>query len=190
MKLKSCLIALFLFGVLSARAQEKNTLSVFYGISNSNIDIHNAIGDYGYSQRPGTGFGFTYNRALNRFFSIETGFAYANDKTQLSVIEAGLGNIYTNEDLKLISIPLRAKFTFFKYLFADAGFSYDKQTNYRTGDETNDQSGLGGEVGVGAQFQYAHILIFVNPYYKTYRITSVQNNLYEQGLKFGIGYKF
>jgi hypothetical protein len=32
--------------------------------------------------------------------------------------------------------------------------------------------------------------VFVNPYFRQYNITAINNNLYETGIKFGLGYKF
>ncbi len=189
MKFNFFLIPL-IFISMASYAQSPNTISAVYGFSTTNVDIHDAIGDYGYDQKTGNLFGVMYSRAINKFFSIETGLLVSNDKVQLNVIEAGLGNIYSNGNVKTISVPIYAKFTFLKYLFADAGCLIDKQTNYVNDDVIQSQSGLGVEVGVGAQYTYDHLTIFVNPYLRQYAITRTENNLSESGFKFGLGYSF
>ncbi len=193
MKFKLILLALL---VLSFRAysQSQNNISVVYGISATNVDIHGAIGDFGYNAKSGMVYGLTYTRGLNRLFSLETGLLFVTDKAEQSSVTPGIGNVKNDGNIKLISIPVLAKFTFFKYFYADAGTSIDKETNYSNTSVANDQSGLGFELGVGGQYTFGHVTIFVNPYVKQYgaiRFDGGQNfNLLEDGFKFGIGYHF
>jgi hypothetical protein len=189
MKFKLILPALVLLS-LQAFSQSKNNISVLYGFSTTNVNIHDVIGDYGYEQKTGVLFGIGYTRVINKFFSIETGVQYGDDKTILSTIVAGRGNIYYPGEVKVVSIPVFAKFTFFKYLYVDGGFLVDKQTNYTSNSVVNDQSGLGGEAGIGGQYFFGGLSIFVNPYIHNYAITRTDNNLYESGVKFGLGYSF
>jgi hypothetical protein len=190
MKFKLLLTAFFLFA-FSAYAQQKNTIAVVYGVSNTNVDIHGAIGDYGYEPETGFVYGITYSRAINKYFTIQTGVLYSDDKAELNYIEPGIGTIYQSGEVKTISIPLTARFTFLKYVYVDAGFSYDKETNYQgSSSVVNNQSGLGGEIGIGGQYTFSGITVFVNPYFRQYNITAINNNLYETGIKFGLGYKF
>jgi Outer membrane protein beta-barrel domain len=189
MKFKLILLLLIAFSI-HASSQTKNDISVLYGFSTTSVDIHNVIGDYGYNDNTGYLFGVRYTRTINKFLSIETGLQYQDDKVRLDVIEGGLGEVYSNGEVKTLSVPLMAKFTFFKYFFADGGLLLDKQTNYTNDDVINNQSGLGGELGVGAKFTLSHVTLFVNPYLRQYNVTSSRNNLYESGFKFGLGFGF
>jgi hypothetical protein len=189
MKFKLILLTLLTFSI-RAWSQSKNDISVLYGESTTNVDIHGAIGDYGYNPKTGTLFGITYTRMVNKLFSLETGLISSDDKVQLNSDLPGTYQGNHDGEVKALSIPLMAKFTFFKYLFADGGFLFDKQTNYTNSNVVGDQSGLGGELGVGAQFTFMRLRVFVNPFVRQYNITKFNNNLLEDGVKFGLGYSF
>jgi hypothetical protein len=190
MKFKLTLAAFLLMGI-RAYSQQKNTIALVYGVSNADVNIHGAIGDYGYNPENGMLYGITYSRVINKYLSLETGFLYSDDKAELNYIEPGLGTIFQNGEVKSVSVPLIAKFTFLKYIYLDAGFSYDKQTNYNSNSPVvNDQSGLGSEIGIGGQFIFSGVTVFINPYFSQYNITVTNNNLYETGVKFGLGYSF
>jgi hypothetical protein len=176
-------------------SQSNNNISVWYGFSNTNVDIHGVIGDFGFNTKTGTAIGFIYTTKVNKLFSVQAGLLYADDKVEENSILPGLGGINNDSDIKMISIPVIARLTFFKYLFADGGVSIDKETNYAGNHNATDQSGIGLELGVGAQYTLSHITIFINPYYKMYGVahfgSSSQNlNLSESGFKFGAGFNF
>lgn len=94
----------------------------------------------------------------------------------------------------MISIPVVAKFSFFKYFYADAGFTADFQTNYDSNSIGTKPSGIGLEVGLGAAYNFGKIKLFINPYYQAHNIISDAGthsyNLLERGYKFGAGYNF
>lgn len=186
------LVALLLLCSVHAFSQSKNSISLVYGISSTTVDTHNAIGDNGYTDKSGTQFGALYTIQLVKFLSIETGLMYANDKTALTYIIPGHGEGMQQGNIQLLSVPVYAKFTFLKYLFANAGFSVDKQTNYHINPILDDQSGIGAEVGVGGQYDFSHLRVFVNPFIRGHAIYSDRHNdqLTEQGVRFGVGYLF
>jgi len=201
-------IFLFLFITLisiHAFSQQKNNIAFIYGVNNNSIDNHNDNGGYsGYNNQSGRKFGLSYTRNLNRFFSIETGLLFADNKAQTSLIApvtypimAGPGPgglIITNGDIKMLSIPLLAKFTFFKYVYVDAGLVADFETNYSNYTIANDQSGIGYEVGIGGKYSWGHFCVFVNPFVTVNGLilfnSTSSNNLLEAGAKFGLGYNF
>jgi len=122
------------------------------------------------------------------------GLFYADDKAEETSSLPGRSGINYDGDLKLISVPVIAKFTFFKYFYADAGLSIDKEINYAGNYLLLDQSGMGFESGVGVQYTLNHITVFINPYIKFDGITHFnwkENfSLLENGVKFGLGYSF
>jgi hypothetical protein len=190
MKFKFILLALVILSA-TAFSQSKNNFSVVYGVSNADVDIHNAVGDYGYDSRAGMLYGLTYTRTLNNKFSIETGLIFSNDKIRSESILPGFGNRIVDGTVKSFSVPVYFKFAFFKYLYADMGMLIDKQTDYSDNSVVNDQSGLGFEVGIGGKYNIGRVSVFVNPYYRLYGASSSSNNnLDEAGLKFGVGYNF
>jgi hypothetical protein len=189
MKFKLILLTLITFSI-RAYSQSKNDISVVYGESTTNVNIHDAVGDYGYNSKTGILYGLTYTRVINKFLSLETGLLYADDKVQLNSDLPGPYQGNHDGEVKALSLPVLAKFTFFKYLFVDGGFLIDKQTNYTKSNIINDQSGIGGEMGIGAQFTFMKVRVFVNPYFRQYNTTTFDNNLFESGVKFGLGYNF
>jgi len=193
MKFKLILAALIMCG-LQAFSQSQNNISVVYGFSTANIDIHGALGDFGYNTKKGITTGLLYTKTIKQWFSLQTGLFYADDKAELNSILPGRAGINIDGDLKIISIPIIAKFTFFKYVFADTGLSFDKEINYTDNYIQTDQSGIGVELGIGGQYAFNHFTVFLNPYLKIYGTThfnrSEDFNLIEDGYKFGLGYSF
>ena len=139
MKFKFILLTLV---TLSTRSfsQSNNTISVLYGFSNTNVDIHGVIGDFGYNTKTGTAIGLFYTKKYNKLFSLQAGLLYADDKTEETSIMPGLAGINNESDIKMLSVPVIARLTFFKYLFADGGLSIDKETNYAGNQGATDQS--------------------------------------------------
>lgn len=193
MKFKLILIALILCS-LQAFSQTDKNVSVVYGFSSTMVDIHNAIGDFGYENKTAVTAGFLYTKQISNILSLQTGLFFADDKTEESSSLPGRAGIRVNGDLKLISIPIIAKFTFFKYVYADAGISFDDEINHTGNYSSLDESGIGIEMGIGGQYTFKRLTLFVNPYFKIYGTTHFSSkedfNLIEGGYKFGVGYNF
>ena len=193
MKFKLILAALVMCS-LQAFSQIKNNISVVYGFSSTIVDIHNAIGDFGFENKTAVTSGFLYTKQVNKTLSLQTGLFFADDKTEESSSLPGRAGIRIQGDLKMVSIPIIAKFTFFKYVYADAGISFDDEIN-RSGNYTSlDESGIGIEMGIGGQYAFNRVTLFLNPYFKVYGTTHFSSkedfNLIEGGYKFGVGYSF
>lgn len=96
MKLKLLCLALLLCSTYSY-SQTKNNISFVYGFNNNLVDIHGAIGDYGYYDKTGQSYGLSYTRSFTKLFSIETGLLYSSNKVQLSTIGGYGERIYNGE---------------------------------------------------------------------------------------------
>ena len=193
MKLKLTLLALILSGI-NAYAQSKNDLSIQYGTTSNSVDIHGAIGDFGYTGKGGTNYGITYTRNFSNSLSLQTGLILADDKAVLSSIQPGM-IIYQNVEYKLISVPVLLKYTFFKYLFIDGGLTVDFETNKQSNTLGSSQSGIGYELGFGGKYSFGHFTVFFNPYLQEhaaipFKSTQQNFNLFDDGYKFGLGYSF
>ncbi|MDO3625056.1 hypothetical protein [Mucilaginibacter sp. BT774] len=186
MKLKLLLIALVLFSAY-AFSQTKNNISVVYGFNANSVDIHGAIGDYGYNNKTEQSYGLSYTRTLTKIFSLEAGLMYSTNKVQLTTIGPS-GGIY-NGEVHMLSVPLLAKWNFLKYLYGQSGIVIDHETNYTTGGILNNQSGMGVEIGIGGIYNFSSVSIFANPYLTNHRFYG-RNNLMEAGMRFGLGYNF
>ena len=188
MKFTSIVTALILLS-LQAFPQSKNNISLVYGSAANIVDIHGAIGDFGYSPESGIDFGLSYTRYLSKSFSLETGLLYSNSYIRLSSIQGPRGEIFYDGYVKMISVPVYAKFTFLKYLFLQGGILLDHQTNYARDGVINDESGVGIEMGIGWKYNIGRVSVFLNPFLAKHG-TLNSNNLLEAGAKFGLGYDF
>jgi hypothetical protein len=186
MKLKLLLIALVLC-CTCVFSQTKNNISLVYGFNANSVDIHGAVGDYGYKYKTGQSYGLNYTRSFSELFSIETGLLYSKNKVELMTIGPA-GGLYYGE-IRMLSVPALAKFTFLKYLYAEGGVVLDHQINYKSDGIADSQSGVGLEIGVGGKYNLGPVSVFINPYYTDHRFYG-KNNLIDTGVTFGLGYNF
>ena len=193
MKFKLTLAA-FLMCSLQAFSQSKNNISAVSGFSSTLVDIHDAIGDFGYQGKSAFTTGFLYTRQIGAIVSLQAGLFFADDKTEETSSLPGRVNTRVDGDLKFISIPVMAKATFFKYLYFDGGISFDDEINRADNYSTLDESGISVELGIGGQYAFKRVTLFINPYFKVYGTTHFNRNddfnLIEGGYKFGVGYNF
>jgi hypothetical protein len=188
MKFKFILIACLLTSI-HAFSQSKNNISFVFGASSCDVNIHGAIGDYGYVKQNGVTNGLSYIRTLNKSFSLEVGVLYSDDKVRLSTIQGG-GEQFDNQNLHLWSFPVMVRYTFLKYAFLQGGTYFDFQSNY--GSNTSNlqkQSGVGLELGLGGKYNFGPVGVFINPYFVNHAFYA-SNNLVELGVKAGVGYNF
>lgn len=188
MKFKIILAGLLILSI-QAFSQSKNNISLVYGFAANSIDIHGAIGDYGYAGKHGVMYGLSYTRSLGKSFSIETGLIYADHKAEIHYIAGSQGETTRSGEIHLLSVPVYARYTFLKYLFLQGGVSVDHQTNYSTESVAPNQSGLGLEFGVGGKVSMGQFSVFVNPYFCNHNFSGT-NNLMENGIKLGAGFDF
>jgi hypothetical protein len=194
MKLNLTILTLALF-ITQAYAQTNNTLSVIYAPGSGDVNIHGAIGDFGYKSKPSKAFGLGYTRQIKKFFSLETGLTYSQSDIEKTSIYASTSTS-RYDGINMITIPLLAKFTFFKYLYADLGFDLDFQTNYKSDiSVAPKQSGIGFEGGAGAKYSFRSITIFVSPYFQYHGLIKFNHEgsnqeLLNTGVKLGLGYNF
>ena len=186
MRFRFLLSALTLLSV-QAFSQSKNTISLVYGAAGNIVDIHNAIGDFGYTAQSGYQYGIGYTRNFSKSFSLETGLIYSESKIQLTTSGPGHG-IY-NQNLDMVTVPLYADFTFLKYLYAQGGVLFDHETNYTSNHNLVDQSGVGIELGIGGRCNFGPVSVFVNPFLCRHALNA-QSNLMEAGARFGLGFNF
>jgi hypothetical protein len=186
MKFKFLLAALILLS-FQAFSQSNNSVSLVYGVAGNTVDIHNAIGDFGYSNQNGYQYGLMYSRKLNKLFSLETGLMYSENKIQLTTI--GPAGATYNQKLDMLTVPAYIDMTFLKYLYAQYGFVFDHETNYSAYHDVNDQSGFGIELGIGGKYSAGPISFFVNPFLCRHAVNA-RNNLLEAGARFGLGFNF
>lgn len=189
-------LLLLTFTLLSSQVycQSKNSISFVYGTASDNIfDI--GIGGPGFQSKGDAIYGINYVRALTKSFSIETGLEYAVNNL-LWDYEDAYDPTFTPQkvSVRMLSIPVYANFTFFKYFFTDAGLTADFETGYKTGAVVTNQSGIGIGLGIGGKYDFKKIRVFINPFLQMHAIAAFHNegggSLVDQGVKIGLGYRF
>jgi hypothetical protein len=194
MKIKLILAVLILLST-QAWSQSKNSISLFYGVAANDVNIHGAIGDYGYKSESGTVIGFGYAHNLTNSFALETGIQYSSNKALLTYIVGGRGEFTSSGRVKLVTVPVYGKYTFLKYLYVNAGILVDFDFGYDNDSVVNEQKGIGAELGVGGKYNFGAVTVFINPFLQEHRIIGFNSNgrtnsLENAGVKFGVGYNF
>jgi hypothetical protein len=175
-------------------SQNSNELRIYYGISDSELlRNQNLDGAGNYETTNFNEFGFKYLRQISDNFSIESGIniSKADLKYTLSSFD-GHPVLPTYEKIEIISIPVYANYTFWKYVFLNGGPIIDFQTSDNYSDS---QSGIGYSLGIGGKYNFDKFLIFINPNFKRHSVIPFEKENYHQkltefGVQIGLGYKF
>ena len=190
----------FIFFVLMAISiscfcQSKNALFLQYGTASDNVDTYDRIGGPNYYGKGESIFGLKYLRKLTNNFAIETGVDFSVNKIQqTSEFFPFMPQTITNGKIKMLSVPVYANYTFFKYLFVDAGITTDFEIGREGTTDLINQSGIGAGLGIGGKYDFKRVTVFVNPFLHNYAIIPFNSlnreKILEAGFKFGVGYRF
>jgi len=174
-------------------SQNSNEFRIYYGLVNSKL-LTNADLDGGgsYENENSYEFGFKYLRKISGKLFIESGVNYLSTQVKITSAPTGLPFSSHTEDLKMISIPIYANYTFGNYFFVNGGPILDFQNSKRSFDT---QSGIGYSIGLGGKYDFDRFSIFVNPNYKRHSLIpfekeSNHQKLTEFGIQVGLGYSF
>lgn len=184
------------FLVFSAKsyAQQNNTIAVVYGTGSDGL-FGGGIGSAGYASKGFTLAGVDYIHRFNRLFAIETGLEYSDSELLWDYEDPPNPNFVPQKTRnQLLSIPVYANLTFFRYLFVNGGFSIDLETDHPAQRIGQEQNGIGMFLGAGGKYSFGHVTLFVNPFFQSHNIISftpnTNRNLVNAGFKFGAGYSF
>lgn len=193
MKTSKLFSALFIaMATIQAYSQNANEISIYYGISDSELLRKEEIVGAGNHEISNLNeFGVKYLIQLKNNFSIELGMNFL--KADLAIHSAPTFPLSPTryEKLKMISIPIAANYTLWKYLFVNAGPVLDFQTSENSIDS---QSGIGYSIGFGGKYHFNNFFIYVNPNYKSHAVVPFEKEIYpekltEVGIQFGLGVK-
>lgn len=194
MKTSKLFSALFMaVATIQGYSQNANEISIYYGISDSKLLRNEEIVGAGYHETSKLNeFGVKYLRHIKNNFSIELGMNIL--KADLAIHSAPTFPLIPvrYEKLEMISIPIAANYTLWRYLFVNAGPVLDFQTSENSIDS---QSGIGYSIGFGGKYHFNNFLIYVNPNYKRHAVVPFEKEIYpekltEFGIQFGLGLKF
>ncbi len=193
MKVKILFILIILASV--SYAQTNNEVNMYYDIVKSELlqFPHSLDGDYFYNTDKTYSFGLNYIRTLKNNLGINIGINYLQTDIIYVLINKGKEVYYSPEHLKLMTIPIIINYTIKQYFFINGGISADLQTNSQSFDN---QSGIGGFLGLGCKYAFNNIAIFINPHLKMHSLLTFDKydkyhyKLKELGIRIGVGYKF
>lgn len=177
---------------LQSYSQKSNEFRLYYGISDSELLRESMDGGGEYQNEKFNEFGIKYLRQLLGNFYIETGINYSKSDVKITPEFIGEPVQSRYEKLEIVSIPIYANYTFWKYLFVNGGPILDFQTSDNSIDS---QSGVGYSLGIGGKYDFNKFLIFINPNYKRHSVVPFEKENYHQqltefGVQIGLGYKF
>jgi len=184
-------------------AQNTNRINFFYGFAyNELIRSANLDGAPSYKGKGATIIGVTYQRTIYKSLSLETGLEYSENKIEITPVYYPENHMYPSKNaatqkvsVNMITIPVYANYTFFKYFYANAGVLIDFEINRGDYPKTSDQSGIGFGAGIGGQYTLQNFTLFVNPMIRFHAVIANEKEKYHQhitesGIKIGIAYNF
>ena len=143
----------------------------------------------------GNGFftgGVSVRRIIKEWFSVEGGINFSEQ--YYTMHSAPTPEVITSSGhFGMLSLPVKARFDFLKYVFAEAGIVPGLQTGNT---ESFDLSGLGVTAGLGLKYRFkSDIIITFRAYETQYDILSFSNDdhpyiLSNSGFTVGVGYRF
>jgi hypothetical protein len=178
---------------INSYSQNSNELRIYYGISDAVfLQNQDLVGAGNYEITNFNEYGIKYLRQLFDNFYIETGINYSKSDIKITPVFTGEQAPSRYEKLEIISVPIYANYSFWKYLFVNGGPILDFQTSDNS---TDSQSGIGYSLGIGGKYYFDNFLIFVNPNFKRHSVVPFEKENYHQkltelGIQFGIGYMF
>jgi hypothetical protein len=147
MKMKFLLALIIILISLECYSQQSNELRTYFGIIDSKLLRNESlVGGASYDNENSYEFGVKYLRKLTSKLSLETGINYLSTKVKITPSFTGTTVNSRQVDLKLISIPIYANYSFGKYFFLNGGPILDFQNSTESFDS---QSGIGYGIGLG-----------------------------------------
>ena len=174
-------------------SQNSNEFRAYYGFIDSELLRNDdLVGTAGYDNEKSYEFGIRYLRKFSKKFGIETGINFMSTKVKITPAPTGMPVNSRFENMKIISVPIYANYTFGKYFFVNGGPILDFQSSKESYDS---QSGIGYSIGVGGKFNFDSFLIYVNPNFKRHSLIPFEKEKYHQkltefGIHIGVGYEF
>lgn len=201
MNIRSILFLAFIVAYFRCYSQNSNELRTYYDF----VDSELLFGDEGIGSHENDNsyeIGLRYLRKMSKNFSVETGINFFKAKVSFINPESMQGEVsavYKRANLRLISIPIYANYSFGKYFYINGGSSLDFQIGQE--DFRAPRSGLGFSVGAGAKYSFNNFVIYVSPNFKIntlvrfkkevcYYGCSGDQRLIQRGFQVGVGYKF
>lgn len=184
-----CILFLTNFDVMG----QNNTISGYYGYSESAFLRYVSLeGDAGYDNSNAYEFGIKYSRAISDRLTIETGINYFSTDVKITPAFTGEPVPPTHETLKVTSVPVFLNITLNKIFFLNGGPIFGFQNNETSIDS---QSGIGYGIGVGGQYEFNNIVLYINPNLKRNTILPFKTGQYylrltHFNIDIGLGYRF
>ncbi len=178
-------------------AQNTNALYITSAIGYP-MPVYNQRVDGGgsFDARQSFVFGLRYQIKSRHKVSLETGVDFGNYNFTLSYINGnGVQVDGIQGAVKLVTVPVYARLTFWRYFFLNGGLLLDLEAG-RKGTSIDKQSGFGLGLGLGFKYSYRKINIFANPFLERHAFLSLadsggtRQSIINPGVRLGVGYSF
>ena len=173
-------------------SQKPNEIRIYYGISDTEILREPLLGGASYSSQDHNELGIRYIRQVFDNFHLETGVNYTY--SDIKITPEFMGSLVESrcEKFDIISIPIYANYTLWKYLFVNGGPIVDFQVSENS---TDKQSGIGYSLGFGGKYYFKNVSVYINPNFKRHAVIPFEKEknhqkLTEFGIQFGVGLSF
>ncbi|MDR2955842.1 MAG: porin family protein [Prevotella sp.] len=175
----------------------RNEIGIYSAIgSNDLIRLESIEGDGSYNNDGLVAIGLNYIYGINRKFDLETGVEYSNHNIIYKPPYMGEGFDYSQKKkkFKLITIPLTARFNFWRYFFLNGGALIDFDLSDNDG-YIDKQTGIGATLGLGAKYEFSFgLTAYINPYLKLHTLIPFSAERYHQraresSIRLGVTYK-
>ncbi len=181
--MKKLMLFTFLLVSMFAKAQERSSIAVSYGIGNGQIG---SFGKSGYASNKSKSlniFGVNYWHEISRNLYFETGLQLFRHN-YIYTIHGG-SSPPENLTMKLFSAPFKLRFEAGDYIFFNGGLTVDLSKGKK-----NNIGGIGAGIGAGIQVKtYKNLSLYVNPQANIHGILSGGLLFAESHFLFGLAYR-
>ncbi len=138
--------------------------------------------------------GLVYDRKLYKWFRLEAGFKYVYSFYNIDFQKFPFVKERKNK-LFMFNFPLVLSAEFQKYFYIKGGMTFDFQINKSK--KFDDQSGIGGIIGLGGKYDYQDYTFSLGIQYQTRKVLKsftklghYPNYLHQFGVNLSFGYNF
>jgi len=189
--------SIILFSGLAQAQEDRKSIAISYGTASGRFGgfrIMKGFASYDVKSLNSFGVTFFYETRKNRH--IEYGLHYISFKYGVSPnINIPENHLYWNEELNLISVPLKLRYDAGKHFFFNGGFYLDIDVSKQNGYTAENHSGVGVGIGIGLQFHLKNkFSIYTNPQLDVRDLINIAgekyaNKLMAASLIFGLAYQ-
>ncbi|MFP4472122.1 MAG: hypothetical protein ACLFPE_15675 [Bacteroidales bacterium] len=194
--MKKLLLTLVILLTATSIYSQGRYISAYYGMAeNALIRYQSLDGAASYNGKGTPLIGIRYRQSISNTFDIEAGAEYVENRIEITpAFYPGIDMTPRETEIELVSFPVFLRHEISKHLFIHGGPLIDVEINRKTGQSTDNQSGLGFGLGLGGRLPTGSFEFFIDPFINLRAILPFEKDnhhqhLLEAGVKLGVGYR-